>query len=1200
MINDINIDKEFNKILYNNNRRKNNNDFYKFNESLINRAKRISSIKNSNDLKVYLESGLWSDSLSETSNILNLMNDISNLEVSDNIKHRLVSETNRFITKDYTIYDWGKICNESTKFELHPIFEETLDRIDTADKDIFSYKIFLEKYNEFETDILAVANLTTDKGFVINLNSFIKKYRSEIPKDKIHIYLMKFVDIGFERLGVRDEKKTIVVRKIVNMVCYMNNVFDNKYQDLSIDEKYNFLCDIIDGKLIQYVSFTDKCKLTNDILLLNWIYLSDYEPKINKHILSSIYKMIEIDGFNNYNLLFNKIKKIIIYIKTPECDEIFSKIIKILSDKEPELISRMVNKLTTYTLLEGKRMLSIRELQGFCIESFKNEEIKLLYDFINDYIFHSSKYPVTDTIQELFYNDPIYTELRVKNLNCLLVIINFILYGISNRGYVMSNDTYKNEITEEILDIIYSYTEDEIGDLNETDHRVIFELVNSMIVIGSRESVKKDKFIKIYNKFKQIHPNNKYLTKPIYYMYSRKYGKKYKNYTNIFNTIRIANLNSEEAVTYMKNTLNIMLHNSDYSKDNMMVVTFILDMINELRYSNFKNNIDTRLEDYLMDVLYNYIIQLDGLDVNEIYKIIDNLCIDISITNTDKYNKILKYLVKLLKKHNPDIDFSISLFNERNEFYITVSNLKYNRSNKVKTYHGYDKDALYMYNLLADNPEEYEEVISRLDYNIEHNIKIIICLLALYLNDTNKPKKRINITLLLLNKLHGYIDSINNRVELNSIIYIISDVIYILNEDIVKVVGLEEAINLISAISNKLDSIELTKVSEDVDDPFDDKYYEFDVKNRKKKDEEYDEDDDDEEESVKDKSKKKDNKKDDKENDDNPDDDDFDDDDDDWYDDMDDDDDWETYNETPDRSKQDKSEKNRIKERELSEALIFAEFAKEFGRAKKNNLIESDISFKNDNPRIMMIEMAKIIDENTDNINIHIAKMKNILEESNTKKDKVKKTKDIVVSKSTKALNATKDTAVNIAKKSAAMSKDNKIDDILADFGIIRNSVKDKVQKASDLDKKYSSRIDTVFDRATHKMKKNTVSKNREAVIRGSLLPSLSSLIKLCTSSAIITAMGQPILGLITLIGGATMSIKANKDARKEIADEIEVQMKVVDKKIQYVENENDFESYAILLKIRKRLEKEYKRINFSSKNVRNATLNAIGKERED
>jgi len=148
-------------------------------------------------------------------------------------------------------------------------------------------------------------------------------------------------------------------------------------------------------------------------------------------------------------------------------------------------------------------------------------------------------------------------------------------------------------------------------------------------------------------------------------------------------------------------------------------------------------------------------------------------------------------------------------------------------------------------------------------------------------------------------------------------------------------------------------------------------------------------------------------------------------------------------------------------------------------------------------------------------------------------------------------------------------------------------NAKKKVEGLSDKEKMISKEIDDTFNRVKDKLDEQTTNKNREAVVRGTILPSMSSLIKLVLGSYVVGTIVTPLLGVIGFVGMIALSKRSTDEERRYILDEIDVQLDVVDKKISMAENKNDMKSYEQLLRIQKKLKQEKQRIIYK-KGARN------------
>ena len=142
------------------------------------------------------------------------------------------------------------------------------------------------------------------------------------------------------------------------------------------------------------------------------------------------------------------------------------------------------------------------------------------------------------------------------------------------------------------------------------------------------------------------------------------------------------------------------------------------------------------------------------------------------------------------------------------------------------------------------------------------------------------------------------------------------------------------------------------------------------------------------------------------------------------------------------------------------------------------------------------------------------------------------------------------------------------------------------VNKAKDLNTKQklaSAKLDNFVDNFYDRAQRELSNKNREQVIKGNILPSFSTIIKMAVGSAGLGII-NPALGAISFVGGLAVSKKGTKKEKQYILDEIEVQLEVVEKKISYAESNNDMKALENLLKIKQKLQREKQRIIYNGR----------------
>ena len=138
-------------------------------------------------------------------------------------------------------------------------------------------------------------------------------------------------------------------------------------------------------------------------------------------------------------------------------------------------------------------------------------------------------------------------------------------------------------------------------------------------------------------------------------------------------------------------------------------------------------------------------------------------------------------------------------------------------------------------------------------------------------------------------------------------------------------------------------------------------------------------------------------------------------------------------------------------------------------------------------------------------------------------------------------------------------------------------------KKATNLvtkEKEISRNVDITMSRLHRSVEKALTTDRREAIIKGSIIPSFSKMIKFAIA-ATGTYLISPTLAVIGVIGSLAISKSLTHRERKLLLDEIDVELKVVEKQISTCEDSNP-NKYRQLLTYQRRLEREKMRIKYS------------------
>lgn len=165
---------------------------------------------------------------------------------------------------------------------------------------------------------------------------------------------------------------------------------------------------------------------------------------------------------------------------------------------------------------------------------------------------------------------------------------------------------------------------------------------------------------------------------------------------------------------------------------------------------------------------------------------------------------------------------------------------------------------------------------------------------------------------------------------------------------------------------------------------------------------------------------------------------------------------------------------------------------------------------------------------------------------------------------------------INDKKKKGSSFNLNTIKLIIQDF-------KKKAKDLSTKEKSMWQSLDATMSGFTRAIEKALTSDRREAIIRGSIIPSFSRCVKLGLASGAAILI-NPVFGVIATLGAFGASKYLNHRERQLIYDEIETELKVVEKQLQIADNDGDMKQYRFLLQYQKKLERERQRIKYGMK----------------
>ena len=145
-------------------------------------------------------------------------------------------------------------------------------------------------------------------------------------------------------------------------------------------------------------------------------------------------------------------------------------------------------------------------------------------------------------------------------------------------------------------------------------------------------------------------------------------------------------------------------------------------------------------------------------------------------------------------------------------------------------------------------------------------------------------------------------------------------------------------------------------------------------------------------------------------------------------------------------------------------------------------------------------------------------------------------------------------------------------------------NAKAKLKDLSTKEKSMWQSVDAAGSGVVKAIEKALTSDRREAVIKGSLIPSFSKCVKGAIALAGVGVFFGPLAALTTAMAGLATSKYLNHKERQYIYDEIDTELEVVKREIEIAQNDGDMKKYRCLLNYQKKLTREMQRIKYGIK----------------
>lgn len=144
--------------------------------------------------------------------------------------------------------------------------------------------------------------------------------------------------------------------------------------------------------------------------------------------------------------------------------------------------------------------------------------------------------------------------------------------------------------------------------------------------------------------------------------------------------------------------------------------------------------------------------------------------------------------------------------------------------------------------------------------------------------------------------------------------------------------------------------------------------------------------------------------------------------------------------------------------------------------------------------------------------------------------------------------------------------------------------IQKKGKELSAKEQQASRELDYTFNHIVKSINSAMTNDRREGIIKGSIIPSFSKCIKIGVGLAGVAYFVDPVLALIAVIGGLARSKHLNRKERLLLMDEVDIELKVVEKEISIAENNNDMKKLRDLMQYQKRLQRESQRLKYNMK----------------
>lgn len=144
-------------------------------------------------------------------------------------------------------------------------------------------------------------------------------------------------------------------------------------------------------------------------------------------------------------------------------------------------------------------------------------------------------------------------------------------------------------------------------------------------------------------------------------------------------------------------------------------------------------------------------------------------------------------------------------------------------------------------------------------------------------------------------------------------------------------------------------------------------------------------------------------------------------------------------------------------------------------------------------------------------------------------------------------------------------------------------TLKGKLKSLTGKEKILCQRLDASMDRFIKSIESALTNKKREDIVKGRILPSFSRMMKMAIGGTALYAV-NPLLAIIGALGSLAVTSAATVREKQYILDEIDIHLKIVEKKIHQAEMNGDEKGLEELYKVEHKLNREKQRIKYNMK----------------